>query len=45
MGVPIADNIGVKGGQTSKIALWTSQRWYKTPDLDPNALIFYIVYH
>ena len=39
MDVPIAVNIGLKGGQTSAIALWTLQKPYKTPGLDPTALI------
>ena len=39
MGVPIADNIGLKGGQTSTIALQTLQRPFKAPGLDQTALI------
>ena len=40
MGVPITDNIGLQGGQTLTIALWTLRRPYKTVGLDPTALIF-----
>ena len=38
MGVPIPDNIGLIGGQTLTFALWTLQRPYKTPGLDPIAI-------
>ena len=41
MSFPIADNIGLRGGaSTSTIALWTLQRLFKIPGLDPTALIF-----
>ena len=40
MDLPVADNIGLKAGQTSTIALWTLQKPYKTSGLDPTALIF-----
>ena len=36
----IADNIDLKSGETSTIALWTLQKPYKTGGLDPTALIF-----
>ena len=39
VGVPIAENIGLKIGQTSAIALRTLQRPYKPPGLDSTALI------
>ena len=40
MGVPIADKIGLKSGQTLTIVLWILLRPYKTAGLDPAALIF-----
>ena len=40
MGVPVADNIDLKGRKTSTIDLRTLQRPYKTPALDQTALIF-----
>ena len=40
MGVPIANNIDLKGGQTSTIALWTLQRPYKSSGLDPDFLYY-----
>ena len=40
MSVPIADNIHLKGGQTSTITFSTLQRPYKRPRPYPTALIF-----
>ena len=39
VGVPIAENIGLKIGQTSAIALGTLQKPYKPLGLDSTALI------
>ena len=40
VGVPVAANIVLKGGQTSTIAFCNLQRPYKTPGIDPTALMF-----
>ena len=40
MGVQFADNIGLKGGHTSTIALLTLLLLYKIQDLDPTALMY-----
>ena len=38
--VPIADGIGLKGGQTSMMALYTLRNPYRIPGLLSAALIF-----
>ena len=39
-GVSIAERMGQKGGHLSTMFLFTLQRPYKTPGLEPTALIF-----
>ena len=39
-GVPIAERMGLKGGHLSTMFLCTLQIPYKTPGLEPTALIF-----
>ena len=39
-GVPIAERMSLKGGHPSTMFLYTLQRPYKIPGLEPRALIF-----
>ena len=42
-GVPIAERMRLKGGHLSTLFLYTLQRPYKTPGLEPTALIFFML--
>ena len=43
--VPIAERMGLKGGHLSIMFLCILQRPYKTPGLEPTALIFFAAQH